>query len=160
MKRIHTLSALAFAAAAWAVPLHAQPLKIAVIDAMTGPAGQTGINFSEGVTYGVMKLNEASGFGGEKIVLTGYDNLNNPRVLLVDEPTEGLAPKIVEHLVAVIGDIHRRGVAVLLVEQKMTIAMRLAQRCLIMGKGRIVFDGTPEAIRQDDALRRAWLEVA
>jgi branched-chain amino acid transport system ATP-binding protein len=99
--------------------------------------------------------------GGEQQMLTLCRSLlGNPRVLLVDEPTEGLAPKIVEHLVAVIGDIHRRGVAVLLVEQKMTIAMRLAQRCLIMGKGRIVFDGTPEALRQDDALRRTWLEVA
>ncbi len=80
MTRTHSLSALALslACAAIAAPLHAAPLKIAVIDAMTGPAGQTGINFSEGVTYGVMKLNEAGGYGGEKIILTSYDNLNNP----------------------------------------------------------------------------------
>jgi branched-chain amino acid transport system substrate-binding protein len=82
MNRTHNLSTLALAAVAavttFAAPLHAAPLKIAVIDAMTGPAGQTGVNFSEGVTYGVMKLNEAGGFGGEKIILTSYDNLNNP----------------------------------------------------------------------------------
>jgi branched-chain amino acid transport system ATP-binding protein len=99
--------------------------------------------------------------GGEQQMLTLCRSLlGNPRVLLVDEPTEGLAPKIVEHLVEVISDIHGSGVAVLLVEQKMTIAMRLTQRCLIMGKGRIVFDGTPDDIRRDDALRKAWLEVA
>jgi branched-chain amino acid transport system ATP-binding protein len=99
--------------------------------------------------------------GGEQQMLTLCRSLlGHPRLLLVDEPTEGLAPLIVEHLVEVMLDIHRKGVAILLVEQKMTIALRIAERCLIMGHGEIVFNGTPDALREDAAVRRRWLEVA
>jgi branched-chain amino acid transport system ATP-binding protein len=99
--------------------------------------------------------------GGEQQMLTLCRSLLcHPRVLLVDEPTEGLAPKIVEHLVDVIGDIARRGIAIVLVEQKMTIALRIALRCLVMGRGQIVFVGTPDELRADGDVRRTWLEVA
>jgi len=99
--------------------------------------------------------------GGEQQMLTLCRSLlGHPRILLVDEPTEGLAPKIVEQLVDVMLDINKRGVAVLLVEQKMTIALRIAHRCLIMGRGQIVFDGTPATLRADPEIRRRWLEVA
>jgi branched-chain amino acid transport system ATP-binding protein len=99
--------------------------------------------------------------GGEQQMLTICRSLLcHPRVLLVDEPTEGLAPKIVEHLVDVIGDIAKRGIAVVLVEQKMTIALRIAPRCVVMGRGQIVFVGTPDALRADSSVRRTWLEVA
>ena len=99
--------------------------------------------------------------GGEQQMLTLCRSLmSNPDLLLVDEPTEGLAPKIVEHLADVIADINRQGVGAILVEQKMTVAMRLCRRCLVMGHGRIVFDGTPDDLRQDAAIRKEWLEVA
>lgn len=99
--------------------------------------------------------------GGEQQMLTLCRSLLcHPHALLIDEPTEGLAPKIVMHLIDVINDIARRGVAILLVEQKMTIALRTAERCLVMGRGRIVFDGTPDALRGDSDMRRTWLEVA
>ena len=99
--------------------------------------------------------------GGEQQMLTLCRSLLGcPKLLMVDEPTEGLAPMIVEHLAEVISDIHLHGVAVLLVEQKMTIALRLSQRCLVMGHGQIVFDGSPEALRNDAEVRRNWLEVA
>lgn len=99
--------------------------------------------------------------GGEQQMLTLCRSLlGHPRLLLVDEPTEGLAPLIVEHLVEVMLDIHRKGVSILLVEQKMTIALRIAERCLIMGHGEIVFNGTPAALREDASVRRRWLEVA
>ena len=99
--------------------------------------------------------------GGEQQMLTLCRSLLGcPKLLMVDEPTEGLAPMIVEHLAEVISDIHLHGVAVLLVEQKMTIALRLSQRCLVMGHGQIVFDGPPEALRNDAEVRRNWLEVA
>ncbi len=99
--------------------------------------------------------------GGEQQMLTLCRSLMGcPKLLMIDEPTEGLAPKIVEHLVEVILDIHRRGVAILLVEQKMTIALRISHRCLIMGHGRIVFEGSPDALREDAEVRRNWLEVS
>ena len=82
--------------------------------------------------------------GGEQQMLTICRSLlGNPRVILVDEPTEGLAPKIVEVVTEVIRDICRQGVAVLLVEQKLTIALRVAARVYVMGHGQIVFEGTP-----------------
>ena len=99
--------------------------------------------------------------GGEQQMLTLCRSLLcHPRVLLIDEPTEGLAPKIVEHLVEVMNDIARRGVAIILVEQKMTIALRIAERCLVMGRGQIVFSGSPDELRQDAQTRQTWLEVA
>ena len=99
--------------------------------------------------------------GGEQQMLTLCRSLlGHPKVLMIDEPTEGLAPKIVEHLVQVMLDINKRGVAVILVEQKMTIALRVAHRCLIMGRGHIVFEGTPTQLRENREVRRNWLEVS
>jgi len=99
--------------------------------------------------------------GGEQQMLTICRSLlGNPRVILIDEPTEGLAPKIVEVVTEVVRDICRQGVAVLLVEQKLTIALRVAERVYVMGHGQIVFEGTPAALRGAPDVRRDWLEVA
>jgi branched-chain amino acid transport system ATP-binding protein len=99
--------------------------------------------------------------GGEQQMLTLCRSLlGQPSLILIDEPTEGLAPKIVEHLADVMRDINRQGVASVLVEQKMTIALKLCSRCLIMGHGSIVFDGTPDALLAAPSVRREWLEVA
>jgi len=99
--------------------------------------------------------------GGEQQMLTICRSLlGNPRVLLVDEPTEGLAPKVVSVVTDVIRDICRQGVAVLLVEQKLTIALRVAERVYVMGHGQIVFEGTPASLRDAPEVRRTWLEVA
>ena len=99
--------------------------------------------------------------GGEQQMLTICRSLlGNPRVILIDEPTEGLAPKIVEVVTEVVRDICRRGVAVLLVEQKLTIALRVAERVYVMGHGQIVFEGTPAALRGAPDVRRDWLEDA
>jgi branched-chain amino acid transport system ATP-binding protein len=99
--------------------------------------------------------------GGEQQMLTICRSLlGNPRVILIDEPTEGLAPKIVEVVTNVIRDICRQGVSVLLVEQKLTIAMRVSQRVYVMGHGQIVFEGTPDRLRNAADIRREWLEVA
>ena len=83
----------------------------------------------------------------------------NPRLLLLDEPTEGLAPQVVELVGRCLHELRSRGVAVLLVEQKLGFALGIADRCLVMGHGRIVFDGAPQLLREADALRREWLEV-
>ena len=99
--------------------------------------------------------------GGEQQMLTICRALlGNPRVILIDEPTEGLAPKIVEVVTEVIRDICRQGVSVLLVEQKLTIAMRVSRRVYVMGHGQIVFEGTPDSLREAPDIRRDWLEVS
>ncbi|MEC9199098.1 MAG: ABC transporter ATP-binding protein [Pseudomonadota bacterium] len=99
--------------------------------------------------------------GGEQQMLTMCRSLlGNPRLLLIDEPTEGLAPKIVEVVMEVILDIARRGVSVLLVEQKLTIALRVAHEVLVMGHGELVFHGSPDALAARPDIRRNWLEVA
>ena len=80
-------------------------------------------------------------------------------MVLIDEPTEGLAPKTVKVVGEMISDVCRQGVAVLLVEQKLTIALRIAKRVYVMGHGQIVFAGTPDRLRDSPTIRREWLEV-
>jgi branched-chain amino acid transport system ATP-binding protein len=98
--------------------------------------------------------------GGEQQMLTLCRTLmGDPALIMIDEPTEGLAPKIVELVADYLRELKRRGISVLLVEQKLTIALEVADRCLVMGHGRIVFAGTPAELRADATVRREWLEV-
>jgi branched-chain amino acid transport system ATP-binding protein len=78
---------------------------------------------------------------------------------MIDEPTEGLAPRIVELVAEYLRELKRRGISVLLVEQKLTIALEVSQRCLVMGHGQIVFEGTPADLRANVDVRKEWLEV-
>lgn len=98
--------------------------------------------------------------GGEQQMLTLCRTLmGDPALIMIDEPTEGLAPKIVELVAGYLRELKRRGISVLLVEQKLTIALEVADRCLVMGHGQIVFSGTPAELRADAGVRREWLEV-
>lgn len=98
--------------------------------------------------------------GGEKQMLTMCRTLmGNPDLIMVDEPTEGLAPRIVEQVRDLLLEMVRRGVSVLLVEQKLTIALKISNRVLVMGHGQIVFEGTPEELNRNSAVRTEWLEV-
>ncbi len=98
--------------------------------------------------------------GGEQQMLTICRSLlGNPLAILIDEPTEGLAPKIVAVVAEVIRDINRRGVSVLLVEQKLTIALKVSQRVCVMGHGRIVFEGPPQELQDHPTLMEEWLAV-
>jgi branched-chain amino acid transport system ATP-binding protein len=98
--------------------------------------------------------------GGEQQMLTLCRTLmGDPDIIMIDEPTEGLAPKIVELVAEYLNALKARGVSVLLVEQKLTIALRISQRCYVMGHGSIVFEGTPAALLADADIRREWLEV-
>lgn len=98
--------------------------------------------------------------GGEQQMLTLCRTLmGDPDLIIIDEPTEGLAPKIVELVAQYLQALRARGISVLLIEQKLTIAMAISDRCLVMGHGRIVFDGTPQALREDSGTRKEWLEV-
>jgi branched-chain amino acid transport system ATP-binding protein len=98
--------------------------------------------------------------GGEKQMLTICRTLmGDPELIMIDEPTEGLAPLIVVKVAELISEIARRGVAILLVEQKLAIALEISARVYVMGHGAIVFEGTPGVLRTNDAIRREWLEV-
>jgi branched-chain amino acid transport system ATP-binding protein len=98
--------------------------------------------------------------GGEQQMLTMCRTLlGNPLVMLIDEPTEGLAPKIVAVVADMIRDINRRGVSVVLVEQKLTIALKVSDRVCVMGHGRIVFEGTPGELTSNEKLMEEWLAV-
>jgi branched-chain amino acid transport system ATP-binding protein len=98
--------------------------------------------------------------GGEKQMLTICRTLmGDPELIMIDEPTEGLAPLIVQQVGDLIAEIARRGVAILLVEQKLAIAMRISHRVYVMGHGCIVFEGTPAALKANEAVRTEWLEV-
>jgi branched-chain amino acid transport system ATP-binding protein len=98
--------------------------------------------------------------GGEQQMLTICRTLmGDPQLIMIDEPTEGLAPRLVELVGDLLERIAARGVSILLVEQKLTIALRISRRLYVMGHGRIVFEGTPEHLRANAAVRKEWLEV-
>lgn len=98
--------------------------------------------------------------GGEQQMLTLCRTLmGDPDLIIIDEPTEGLAPKIVELVAEYLKELRRRGVSVLLIEQKLTIAMQISDRCFVMGHGSIVFEGTPDQLRNNNEIRKEWLEV-
>ena len=98
--------------------------------------------------------------GGEQQMLTLCRTLmGDPDLIIIDEPTEGLAPKIVELVGEYLQSLKRHGISVLLIEQKLTIAMHISDRVLVMGHGAIVFEGTPDALRANAEVRKEWLEV-
>ena len=98
--------------------------------------------------------------GGEKQMLTICRTLmGDPELIMIDEPTEGLAPLIVTQVGDLLAEIARRGVAILLVEQKLSIALRISQRLYVMGHGRIAFEGSPAELAQRADVRKQWLEV-
>ena len=98
--------------------------------------------------------------GGEQQMLTLCRTLmGDPELIMIDEPTEGLAPKIVVLVAEYLKALKNRGVAVLLVEQKLSIALDISDRLYVMGHGHIVFEGTPAGLKANEAIRKEWLEV-
>jgi branched-chain amino acid transport system ATP-binding protein len=98
--------------------------------------------------------------GGEQQMLTLCRTLmGDPDLIMIDEPTEGLAPKIVDLVAEYLKALQNRGIAVLLVEQKLAIALEISQRVYVMGHGAIVFEGSPQDLRSNAAIRKEWLEV-
>jgi len=98
--------------------------------------------------------------GGEQQMLTLCRTLmGDPDLIIIDEPTEGLAPQVVEQVAGYLRTLRSRGVSVLLIEQKLTIALAISDRALVMGHGQIVFEGTPQSLDADGTVRREWLEV-
>jgi len=98
--------------------------------------------------------------GGEQQMLTMCRTLmGDPDLVLIDEPTEGLAPLLVEQVGVLLTEIASRGIAILLVEQKLTIALKISSRIYVMGHGEIVFEGSPNDLMTNSEIRREWLEV-
>jgi branched-chain amino acid transport system ATP-binding protein len=98
--------------------------------------------------------------GGEQQMLTLCRTMmGSPELVMVDEPTEGLAPQMVEQVGRFLVEIQKRGASILLVEQKLAIALDISQRVHVLGHGRIVFEGTPQDLRGNAAIRKEWLEV-
>ncbi len=98
--------------------------------------------------------------GGEQQMLTLCRTLmGDPDLIMIDEPTEGLAPKIVDLVAEYLSALKNRGISILLVEQKLAIALEISQRVYVMGHGSIVFEGTPAQLKENDAVRKEWLEV-
>jgi len=98
--------------------------------------------------------------GGEQQMLSMCRTLmGDPDMIMIDEPTEGLAPKVVEQVSRLLEEIASRGVAILLVEQKLNVALRISHRLYVMGQGQIVYEGTPATLNLADEIRSEWLEV-
>ncbi len=98
--------------------------------------------------------------GGEQQILTICRTLmGDPDLIMIDEPTEGLAPKLVELLKEIFNEIRKRGISILLVEQKLDFAIKNSQRIYVMGHGSIVFSGTCEEFLKDEHVRKTWLEI-
>jgi len=98
--------------------------------------------------------------GGELQMLTLCRSLmGDPDLIMIDEPTEGLAPKIVRILTDMLEEIKARGVSILLVEQKLPVALKISQRLFVMGQGSIVFEGSVADFNADESVRKEWLEV-
>ncbi|OIQ75337.1 high-affinity branched-chain amino acid transport ATP-binding protein LivF [mine drainage metagenome] len=98
--------------------------------------------------------------GGERQMLAlGRALMGEPELIIIDEPTEGLAPQGVAQVCRLLQTLRAQGVSVLLIEQKLTIALDISDRCIVMGHGSVVFDGTPAALCHNSAIRKEWLEV-
>lgn len=98
--------------------------------------------------------------GGEQQMLTMCRTLmGDPDLVMIDEPTEGLSPQMVQRVASLLKEIAKRGIATLLVEQKLAIAMNIAHRVYVMGHGKVVFEGSPEELTSRDDIRKEWLEV-
>jgi branched-chain amino acid transport system ATP-binding protein len=130
-------------------------------------SGGTGGRWSMGDMFRMFPVLEAraqtqAGFlsGGEQQMLTMCRTLmGDPDLVMIDEPTEGLSPMMVEHVGRLLEEIAARGVAILLVEQKLAIALKISKRLYLMGRGRIVFEGMPAELENASAIRKEWLEV-
>lgn len=98
--------------------------------------------------------------GGEQQMLTMCRTLmGDPDLVMIDEPTEGLSPQMVQRVASLLKEIANRGIATLLVEQKLAIAMDIADRVYVMGHGQVVFEGTPADLKTNEDIRKEWLEV-
>jgi len=143
----------------------AENLRLGILGAGRAAAADNGAALEEVLTY-FPRLRERyeqqgkSLSGGEQQMLAIARGLvARPRLMLVDEPTEGLSPLLVESLTGILGEINRRGTTILLVEQILEVALTLSHRLYVMDQGRIQFEGTPDALREDPEIQQRFLGV-
>jgi len=143
----------------------AENLRLGILGAGRAAAADNGAALEEVLTY-FPRLRERyeqqgkSLSGGEQQMLAIARGLvARPKLMLVDEPTEGLSPLLVESLTGILGEINRRGTTILLVEQILEVALALSHRLYVMDQGRIQFEGTPDALRADPEIQQRFLGV-
>jgi branched-chain amino acid transport system ATP-binding protein len=143
----------------------AENLRLGILGAGHAAAADNGAALEEVLTY-FPRLRERyeqqgkSLSGGEQQMLAIARGLvARPKLMLVDEPTEGLSPLLVESLTGILGEINRRGTTILLVEQILEVALALSHRLYVMDQGRIQFEGTPDALRADPEIQQRFLGV-
>jgi branched-chain amino acid transport system ATP-binding protein len=143
----------------------AENLRLGILGAGRSAQADNGAVVEEVLTY-FPRLRERyeqkgrSLSGGEQQMLAIARGLvARPKLMLVDEPTEGLSPLLVESLTGILGEINRRGTTVLLVEQMLEVALALSHRLYVMDQGRIQFEGTPDALRADPEIQQRFLGV-
>ena len=143
----------------------AENLRLGILGAGRGAEADNGAALEEVLTY-FPRLRERyeqkgkSLSGGEQQMLAIARGLvARPKLMLVDEPTEGLSPLLVESLTEILGEINRRGTTILLVEQMLEVALSLSHRLYVMDQGRIQFEGTPDALRADPEIQQRFLGV-
>jgi branched-chain amino acid transport system ATP-binding protein len=128
-----------------------------------GPGGEFGLRDAYALFPRLLERAHAPAgalSGGEQQMLTICRTLmGNPSLVMIDEPTEGLAPMLVQAVRDLLERVAARGTTILLVEQKLAIALAISHRLYVMGHGRIVFEGTPADLAANVAVRREWLEV-
>jgi branched-chain amino acid transport system ATP-binding protein len=143
----------------------AENLRLGMLSAPRAAQGDNSAVIEEVLTY-FPRLRERydqkgkSLSGGEQQMLAIARGLvARPKLMLVDEPTEGLSPLLVESLTEILGEINRRGTTILLVEQMLEVALALSHRLYVMDQGRIQFEGTPDALRADPEIQQRFLGV-
>lgn len=143
----------------------AENLRLGMLGAGRGAEADNGAAVEEVLTYfpRLRDRYEQKGkslSGGEQQMLAIARGLvARPKLMLVDEPTEGLSPILVESLTEILGQINRRGTTILLVEQMLDVALALSHRLYVMDQGRIQFEGTPDALRADPEIQQRFLGV-
>jgi branched-chain amino acid transport system ATP-binding protein len=143
----------------------AENLRLGILGAGRGAQADNGAAMEEVLTYfpRLRDRYEQKGkslSGGEQQMLAIARGLvARPKLMLVDEPTEGLSPLLVESLTGILGEINRRGTTILLVEQMLEVALALSHRLYVMDQGRIQFEGTPAALRADPEIQQRFLGV-
>jgi branched-chain amino acid transport system ATP-binding protein len=143
----------------------AENLRLGILGAGRGAQADNGAAMEEVLTYfpRLRDRYEQKGkslSGGEQQMLAIARGLvARPKLMLVDEPTEGLSPLLVESLTGILGEINRRGTTILLVEQMLEVALALSHRLYVMDQGRIQFEGTPDALRADPEIQQRFLGV-
>ncbi len=134
-----------------------------VLGEKKGPGGKFGLDDAYALFPRLQERADAPAgalSGGEQQMLAMCRTLmGSPALLMVDEPTEGLAPMMVQRVRELLVAVAARGVTILLVEQKLDIALAISQRLYVMGHGEIVFEGTPASLAGNAGVRREWLEV-